>query len=132
MPLAEGATEVLAAVHGSGRTQSLLSMWRHHELVPLVRSRGLDRWFRRIDGLRGPGGGRKRRHLERHLRRLGVPPRDVVVVGDALDDAEAARAVGARCVLVASGSHHRCDLEGAGVPVVDDLPSVVPLLTGRG
>jgi hypothetical protein len=46
---------------GTGRTQSLLSMYRHDELVPLVTKLGVHDHFVRIDGLRGPGGGTRRR-----------------------------------------------------------------------
>ena len=52
----------------------------------------------------------------------------MLVVGDALDDAEAAAAVGARCVLYDSGSHHRSHLREAGVPLIDSLLEVVEYL----
>src|SRR5690606_24679904 len=35
-------------------TQSLLSMWFHHELVPLVTTHGLHTQLLRVDGLRDP------------------------------------------------------------------------------
>lgn len=47
--------------------------------------------------------------------------RDVLVVGDALDDAAAAADVGVPCVLFDRGSHPRAELEAAGVPVVSTL-----------
>lgn len=123
--LAAGATEALAAVAAAGATQSLLSMWRHDELVATVARLGLLGWFRRVEGLRGPAGGRKAQALRRHLAALDVHPAEVVVVGDALDDADAARWVGARCVLVDAGSHPRARLHAAGVPVVGDLRTVL-------
>jgi phosphoglycolate phosphatase-like HAD superfamily hydrolase len=126
-PDAEKALEVLGDV---GRSQSLLSMWRHHELVPLVARLGIGDHFVRIDGLGvdgdgGPAGGRKAPYLEAHLERVvhaaGDDPRRVLVVGDALDDARAAAHVGAPCVLYDGGSHPRRELETAGVPVSSSL-----------
>lgn len=125
--LTADARDVLEDVEEAGLTQSLLSMYRHRELVPLVRRLGVADHFVRIDGLRGPGGGRKARELEAHLGSFGWSgdPRDVLVVGDALDDARAAAHVGARCVLYDGGSHPRTELERAGVPVVSSLTGAV-------
>ncbi len=123
--LAHDAHDALAAVEGAGRTQSLLSMARHVHLVPVVERYGIHRRFVRVDGLRGPGGGRKARHLAAHVAAVadvaGDEPARILVVGDATDDAVAARHVGARCVLYDGGSHAREDLERHGVPVVASL-----------
>ena len=123
--LAAGAAPALAAAARLGLTQSLLSMWRHDELVALVERLGIGRFFVRVDGLRVPGGGSKAEHLVAHLAALDRPADQVLVVGDSLDDLAAARAVSARCVLYDGGSHHRHALEATGVPVVDTLPAAL-------
>lgn len=123
--LADDAHHALDLVDGSGRTQSLLSMARHDMLEPMVRQFGIHQRFVLVDGLLGPGGGRKAGELEVHIARLahvaGDDPRDYLVIGDATDDAVAAAHVGARCVLYDGGSHPREELERQGVPVVDSL-----------
>lgn len=130
-PLADGATEALRAVTGAGMTQSLLSMYWHTELVPAVRRFGIDRHLIRVDGLRGEAGDRKEEHLRAHLQALAadlgrsVPAQEVLVVGDALDDADAARALGAHCVLYDGGAHPAEQLATAGVPVVSSLPAAL-------
>ncbi|MDX1620430.1 MAG: HAD family hydrolase [Nitriliruptorales bacterium] len=125
------AADALRRATSSGCTQSLLSMYPHEQLLPLVRSLAVHEHFVRIDGLRGPAGGPKAPHLERHLLEMAadihVPMRDVLVIGDALDDARAAEHVGARCVLYEGGSHHREELEAAGVPVAEDLAEALTL-----
>ncbi|KAB1141889.1 HAD family hydrolase [Streptomyces luteolifulvus] len=127
--LAEGAAELLAEWRSAGRSQSLLSMYGHDELVPLVRGFGIEAHFIRVDGRTGPSGGSKAEHMVRHLAALaagaGVDPIRTVVIGDAADDALAARHVGARAVLYTGGSHGRASLEEAGVPVVDTLAEAV-------
>ncbi|MFF3988832.1 HAD family hydrolase [Streptomyces sp. NPDC001601] len=124
--LTEGAAELLAGWRSAGRSQSLLSMYVHDELVPLVRGFGIEPHFVRVEGRVGPSGGSKAEHMVRHLRQLAdVRPGRTVVIGDAADDAVAARAAGAKAVLYTGGSHGRASLEEAGVPVVDSLAEAV-------
>jgi phosphoglycolate phosphatase-like HAD superfamily hydrolase len=121
------AVLALDAVRVAGVPQSLLSMFPHPDLIPLVSHLGLSDYFDRIDGLRGVPGDTKADYLESHLRELivGSDPVDVLVIGDTPDDAIAAAHVGARCVLYHNGAHHRDELEMAGVPVVDSLLEAV-------
>ena len=124
--LTTGAVELLADWRSAGRSQSILSMYVHEELVPLVRGFGIEPHFIRVDGRTGPSGGSKAEHMVRHLASLsGVAPERTVVIGDAADDAVAALHVGARAVLYTGGSHSRVSLETVGVPVVDTLEEAV-------
>jgi phosphoglycolate phosphatase-like HAD superfamily hydrolase len=123
--LAPDALEALEAAEAAGLTQSLLSMWRHQDLLPLVERLGIGRFFRRVDGLHAHGGESKAEHLVAHLAALQVTPSAAVLVGDSLDDLAAARAVGAACVLYDGGSHHRHALEATGAPVVDTLTAAL-------
>jgi phosphoglycolate phosphatase-like HAD superfamily hydrolase len=124
--LTAGAVELLAGWRSAGRSQSILSMYVHEELVPLVRGFGIEPHFIRVDGRTGPSGGSKAEHMVRHLASLsGVAPERTVVIGDAADDAVAALHVGARAVLYTGGSHSRVSLETVGVPVVDTLEEAV-------
>ncbi|WP_326697813.1 haloacid dehalogenase-like hydrolase [Streptomyces sp. NBC_01754] len=126
--LAPGVEELLAGWTRSGRSQSLLSMYGHEHLVPVVRDYGIEPHFVRVDGRTGPSGGSKALHMERHFEALeGMDPERAVVIGDAVDDAVAAAHVGARAVLYTGGSHSRGSLEEAGVPVVDTLVEAVAL-----
>lgn len=126
--LTAGVEELLAGWRRTGGSQSLLSMYGHEHLVPVVRAYGIERHFVRVDGRTGPSGGSKAQHMERHFEVLGgIAPERAVVIGDAVDDAVAAAHVGARAVLYTGGSHSRGSLEAAGVPVVDTLAEAVAL-----
>ncbi|QFZ17469.1 HAD family hydrolase [Saccharothrix syringae] len=124
--LAEGVPDRLRSLR---QTQSLLSMHFHDELVPTVTELGLLDLFTRVDGLRAEvGGGSKAEHLAAHLDAQRLRPADVLVIGDVVDDADAARHVGAQVVLVATGvSSHRV-LARTGVPVADSIPEALTYL----
>jgi phosphoglycolate phosphatase-like HAD superfamily hydrolase len=126
--LTPGIPDELRRWRAAGGTQSLLSLWFHDELVPLVTLRGLAELFTRIDGLRGPVGGHgKTDHLRAHLTAQALDPADVLLVGDVVDDAVAALAVGARCVLVTTGVSAPAALRASGVPVVDSVAEALLL-----
>jgi phosphoglycolate phosphatase-like HAD superfamily hydrolase len=126
--LAPGIPDELHRWRDAGGQQSLLSMWFHDELVSLVTELGLADLFVRIDGQRtGIGGHGKTDHLIEHLTALRLDPADVLLIGDVLDDAIAAKAAGIRCVLVTTGVMTRQALETSGAPVVD---SIAEALTG--
>lgn len=119
--LAPGAREALERTAGIGVRQSLLSMYPHDDLIPLVAAAGIDHHFVRIDGLQGPPGDRKASYLESHLGAMSADPDDTLVIGDTPDDAHAAAEIGADCVLVDNGSHHRPSLEATGFRVASGL-----------
>ncbi|GII75355.1 phosphatase [Sphaerisporangium rufum] len=120
--LAVDALSCLRTWADSGRTQSLLSMWAHERLVRKTAELGIDPYFSRIDGLRdgAPGGG-KTEHMVLHIESLRADPAQVLVIGDSLDDAHAARHVGAAAVLYTGGMTSRAELAASGFPVVDKL-----------
>jgi phosphoglycolate phosphatase-like HAD superfamily hydrolase len=123
--LSAGAREVLAGWSGS---QSLLSMWFHDQLVPFVDGFGLTEHFVRIDGLPDVvGGGSKAEFARRHLEAIHVSGADCVMIGDTLDDAAAAAAIGARCVLVTGGFTDAERLAASGLPLADSLADAVRL-----
>ncbi|WIY76536.1 HAD family hydrolase [Streptomyces anulatus] len=129
--LTAGVEELLHQWQRAGRSQSLLSMYGHEQLVPVVRGYGIEPRFVRVEGRTGPSGGSKALHMERHFEALagvgGIAPENSVVIGDALDDAVAAAHVGARAVLYTGGSHSRSSLEAVLMQHLDSLGEAVAL-----
>ncbi|MDM4720954.1 HAD hydrolase-like protein [Micromonospora sp. WMMA1363] len=122
------AHDAVAAMSSWPGGQSLLSMWFHDELVPAVDTHGLTSRFLRIDGLRATiGGDRKAASLTEHLAELRMDGRDVVLIGDSLDDADAALSVGGRAVLYTGGFTDPTRLKASGHPVADTLTEAVAL-----
>jgi phosphoglycolate phosphatase-like HAD superfamily hydrolase len=120
--LAADAERTIQALADGGHTQSVLSMWRHDRLTVTVDRLGLRAVFQRVDGLLPEeAGGEKAEFMVRHLAALGYPATDVVMIGDSVDDAMAARHVGARAVLYTGGLQSRAELDRFGVPVIERL-----------
>jgi phosphoglycolate phosphatase-like HAD superfamily hydrolase len=123
--LAADARAAIDALADGGHTQSVLSMWRHDRLTLAVRELGLGMAFQRVDGLLPEeAGGEKAEFMVRHLAALGHRAADVVMIGDSVDDALAARHVGARAVLYSGGLQARAELDRLGVPVIERLADV--------
>jgi phosphoglycolate phosphatase-like HAD superfamily hydrolase len=121
--LAPDALEAIGAWTGS---QSLLSMFFHDDLVAQVRQRGLEPLLGRVDGRRTlVDGGSKAPYLAAHLAALGIAPGEAVLVADTVDDAEAARAVGASIVLYTGGITDEARLRATGAPLAASLLEAV-------
>jgi phosphoglycolate phosphatase-like HAD superfamily hydrolase len=130
--LAAGVPAELHRWAATGGSQSLLSMWYHLELMPLVKEYRLTSLFTRVDGLRTRSrSGCKTEHLAAHLAVQRLDPATVLVIGDALYDAAAASAVGAQCVLVATGVMSERKLQTAGVPVASTVADALRIATTR-
>lgn len=127
--LRPGAKQLLQAVRAQGHTQSLLSLATHATLHDEVAALALGGHFIRIDGRRTSTITGKTGALAEHLFALvpSVAPERVLVIGDSLDDAHAARICGAHPVLVTGGLQTTEQLHQAGVPVAESLDHAVQL-----
>jgi phosphoglycolate phosphatase-like HAD superfamily hydrolase len=125
--LRQGARDLLEAVRAQGHTQSLLSLATHATLHDEVAALTLGGHFIRIDGRRTSAITGKTGALAEHLFALvpSVAPERVLVIGDSLDDAHAARTCGAHPVLVTGGLQTTDQLHQAGVPVTESLDEAV-------
>lgn len=132
-PLTGDAVEALTQWADTGRTQSLLSMYPHERLLPLVDKAGIRDFFTTVDGLVGDESHRKAPHLQRQLNKLGRAPDRVLLIGDSADDALAAQACGVRCLLYHAGEHalhSRDHFSSLDTPVVETLREAVELALG--
>ncbi len=103
-------------------SQSLLSMAHDGQLQALVDRHGIRGRFVLVEGSPGlDSDGSKAARMERHLEVIGASRAGTVIIGDTVDDHEAATANGAGSVLVTTGSTSRSLLETTGAPVVDTL-----------
>jgi phosphoglycolate phosphatase-like HAD superfamily hydrolase len=107
---------------GARASQSLLSMAPDAQLQQLIDHHRLRGRFILVEGSpRSDSDGSKAERMVRHLATIGATGARTVVIGDTVDDHEAAVHSGARSVLVTTGSTSRANLELTGAPVVDSL-----------
>jgi phosphoglycolate phosphatase-like HAD superfamily hydrolase len=129
--LALDAVPALEAWASEGGTQSLLSMYTHDLLIPLVRASGIEPFFTRVDGRPDRCAHvNKAPYLRRHLRHLGLPADRIFMIGDSRDDVLAARECGVACAVYHSGPtalHERAHLDELGVPIAESLLDAVEL-----
>jgi phosphoglycolate phosphatase-like HAD superfamily hydrolase len=126
--LRHGAAEVLERLSGMGVTHSLLSMGEHEEVVALLKREGIASHFLAVEGMtRHQRTDSKRTAVVRHLATVreqypsAFPADRVLLIGDTLDDNDAAVAVGAACVLLDDGSYDPDQAAKAAVPVASGL-----------
>ena len=113
---------------GRQATQSLLSLAPDPQLQQLVDHHHIRARFVLVEGSpRTDSDGNKAGRLHEHLAVIGVDPTRTLIIGDTVDDHEAAIHNGARSVLVTTGSTSRTRLEATGAAVVDTLRAAADL-----
>ena len=86
---------------------------------------GLRKYFTHVAGLDNIYAASKLHLGQDLIQRLGLGKRQAMVVGDTEHDYEVARAMDADCILIANGHQSKTRLQALGVPVLDDVRSLV-------
>lgn len=124
--LRKGAMEALDAFRGMGCRQVVLSASKRDNLLKqMARYEGVRDYFDEVLGLDHIYATSKVAIGQKWLEENGVDPADCVMLGDTLHDAEVARSLSCRCVLVDGGHQLKSDLLTAGVPVADHFAQAV-------
>ena len=113
--------KVLAAAAAAGLRQSILSAYRQETLREIVTHFGIAAYFDHIAGLDNIHAQSKVILGQALVRRLGLPPGEILLVGDTLHDLEVAGELGVDCALIAAGHHPADRLRASGAHVYPDL-----------
>ena len=131
--LHSGATAALALVRQAGIGQSILSASEQSILASMLEAFGVTPYFSGIFGVDNLYGHSKLELGRALLKRLGLPPDSVLMVGDSLHDHEVAAALGVRCLLIAQGHQSHARLARSGAPVLRSLAELAAWLqTSQG
>ena len=131
-PDARDALELAASL---GFRQSILSALRQDKLEAALAANSFLGFFDRIFGVDNLDGASKLDRGRELMASLGPSADTPVFIGDTLHDAEVARELGGRCVLVSCGHQMPDRLTAAGCPVASTLADAVHLaaqITGIG
>ena len=126
--LVPGMLDVVRALHGAGRSQSVLSASFEPSLRHQCDALGLTPYMRAIDGQEDENAERKTAIGHRQLARLGLSGENAVLIGDLATDAELAHELGASCILVPWGHNSLERLSACGCPVAHSAAELQELL----
>lgn len=131
--LSDGAVEALGRVIDSGATQSLLSTRSSERIMEMIDRFGLEKFFTYIQGVPDGVPQIKKNFLESHIEKVlelhgdEIARSEMTLIGDCVDDAQAADAGGIGCVLYPHGLDSRENLIATGHPITDSLLEGVEL-----
>ena len=126
--LQEGVADALVAFRDAGLTQSVLSAYHQAGLDDAVEMLGIRDFFIDIVGLSDKLADGKVKTALDWIESRDMTPAEIVMVGDTLHDAEVAGALGCGCVLYSGGHNDRGRLSATGLPVIDHMDELMPLL----
>jgi phosphoglycolate phosphatase len=119
----ERVPQSLALLRARGLKLACVTNKPREFTVPLLERMGLAPLFDAV--VAGDEVAEKKPHpalLLEACRRLGLAPESVLLIGDSVNDAQAARAAGCSCVLVETGYNEGEDVAGlAGAPGLDAI-----------
>jgi len=115
------AAETLERFRRAGLRQVVLSATKLDMLREQIARFPIGYCFADVLGLGNIYAGSKEEIGRAYLNACGIASEETLMIGDTLHDADVARAVGARCILVSRGHQSLSTLETAGVPVVSSL-----------
>lgn len=126
--LMPGAETTLRAIANAGIPQTVLSATGEDRLSGEIASFGLRPYFETVIGLKDNLAAGKAEQGLAYVREKGIDPARVLFIGDTDHDAEVARTIGCRCILIPNGHQPAEKLAALGVPMIGSLPELIPLL----
>lgn len=97
------AKDLIQSLSREGRTQAILSAAHEVELMRLTGKHGLKEWLAHVYGLPDHYAAGKIARGKELITALGANPKDCVLVGDTIHDAEVAEALGIDVILLGDG-----------------------------
>ena len=128
VPLHTDAQDVLERFRKAGMKQVVLSATKRDMLEAQVNQFPIRPYFDELLGLGDIYAGSKESIGKTYLQFCGIAPEEPVMLGDTLHDADVAKAMGARCILIARGHQDLQTLMTAGVPVTISLEAAANLI----
>ena len=128
VPLHEDAREALSCFEKAGIRQVVLSATKRDMLMEQIAQFDIQHHFAEMLGLDNIYAGSKEDIGRQYLQSCGIPPEETCMIGDTLHDADVAKAIGAKCVLVPRGHQSRKTLLTADLPIADSLKNAATMI----
>jgi len=117
--------DTLQKINSVNITQSVLSAYAQDSLVEFLGHYDLLGNFENIVGLDNIYAAGKIENGKKLIKKIGIDPKQVVLVGDTLHDLEVAKEIGADCILVSRGHQSRARLVNSENMVVDSFKALL-------
>lgn len=129
VPLAPHVPETVRRFQAAGFRQVILSASQVDQLrAQVVRFSELDGIFDEVLGIGDVYASSKVQLARDYLAHGGIDPEDTVFIGDTSHDAEVARAIGVKCLLVSGGHQNDDVLKKTGATVLRSLTDAYDIL----
>lgn len=122
--LFEGAAEILASAKEMGLRQVMLSASEINNLRLQTKLFDIEQYFDDILGISDIYAGSKIEIGLNYIMRNNIDKTKTVIIGDTVHDHQTAEALGADCILIASGHQPKNKLLECGAAVLDSINDV--------
>lgn len=119
--LFDGGKEILSTIKEKGIKQSVLSAYKHDNLINILNKYGLTHFYEHIIGLDNIYAGGKSELGLKLREMITFKDEEILFVGDTLHDAEVAKLMKIDCVLLSAGHQAKEKLNVNGLIVLDNL-----------
>ncbi len=125
--LQDGAMEVLHHFSKLGISQSLLSASEAGVLNDMVNHFGLRDYFQQVTGLNNHYAASKLELGKELLKKIGISPSEILMVGDTCHDQEVAHELGISVILYDQGHFPAYRLKWCGCRIISNLHELIDL-----
>jgi phosphoglycolate phosphatase len=112
-----------------GFRQFILSAMEQKSLEESIENRGITPFFDGISGINNNLAHSKLENARELISNYKINPKESILIGDTIHDAEVAGDIGIDVVLVARGHQSEERLQKTGLPVINNLSKLKNLLT---
>jgi phosphoglycolate phosphatase len=124
------AVSVLENFRNRGFNQMIISSCEQNQLLSYTALFGISSFFDAILGASDFLAESKIERAKQYMHEQNIAPDSILMIGDTLHDYETARALGADCILIASGHQSEDTLRSSGVPVIHFLRELTDMMEG--
>jgi phosphoglycolate phosphatase len=110
------------------KIQVIVSAMEQTMLEELLRKHKLTAYFKEVLGLKDIFASSKVHLAQDFIKRNNIHPADIMLIGDTAHDAEVAKEIGAKLILVSHGHNNRSRLSRKGTKVVSNLVEILSII----
>jgi phosphoglycolate phosphatase len=122
------AVNVLKHFRDRGLDQTIISSCEQNQLLSYTALFGISGFFGAILGASDFLAESKIERAKQYMHEQAIVPDSIIMIGDTLHDYETAKALGADCILIASGHQSEETLKSSGVPVIHSLRELTDMI----